>query len=359
MCIHDSVTIGHVQSAKDEQELISLARSALSSCNWTIGECASEWVKLYARGRTDADFGTAVGLSADQIFQRRRCYEKFGATFSNFESLSWSHFYAALNWEDAPECLRWADDVHATVSEMKAWRRAQRGEDLTTAADPQTEGGNIPDESEDAEAAPPRDDVTVAPSRKRGKKKKRATGSKSSSPEPAPEPETPASQKLNVNDAVLSLRNLMRSVEKEIDPEDIAEVYEELLSWARKLSPPIDASGKFKPPRTEAELSLFRDAVKAYCDDRQNGIDPDSFVDYHQSQGWKKSNGKPLVDWKAAVRTWERKQPRQLSQGGSKVERKNQDTAERMEQGRRFRERGTQQQHEPPVANIPDSEVPF
>ena len=48
--------------------------------------------------------------------------------------MKWSHFYAAINWDDAAECLQWADDVQAGVAEMKAWRRAQRGEDLNTPA---------------------------------------------------------------------------------------------------------------------------------------------------------------------------------------------------------------------------------
>jgi hypothetical protein len=71
-----------------------------------------------------------VGLSGDQIFQRRRVWESFGDTYSNFTGLKWSFFYVALNWDDAADCLTWAQEADATVSEMRAWRRAQRGEDL-------------------------------------------------------------------------------------------------------------------------------------------------------------------------------------------------------------------------------------
>ena len=71
-----------------------------------------------------------VGLSGDQIYQRRRVWEAFGAVQRNFPSLKWSFFYVALNWDDAEDCLQWAADSDATVSEMRAWRRAQRGEDL-------------------------------------------------------------------------------------------------------------------------------------------------------------------------------------------------------------------------------------
>lgn len=114
-----------------ESALIARAQSALSHCNWEVGECAALWTKRFARGRTDADFGILVGLSADQVYQRRRVWETFGDVTENYPALKWSHFYSALNWDDAAECLQWAQDVQAGVAEMKAWRRAQRGEDLS------------------------------------------------------------------------------------------------------------------------------------------------------------------------------------------------------------------------------------
>lgn len=46
--------------------------------------------------------------------------------------------------------------------------------------------------------------------------------------------------------------------------------------------------------------------VSAYCKERQNNVDPERFVAYYESQHWKKANGQPLEDWKAAVRYWER-----------------------------------------------------
>lgn len=45
--------------------------------------------------------------------------------------------------------------------------------------------------------------------------------------------------------------------------------------------------------------------VEAYCKERRNGIDARSFMDYYESVGWKVGN-KPMKDWRAAVRTWER-----------------------------------------------------
>jgi hypothetical protein len=123
---------GSVEAVREETEasLIARAQVAVSRCNWEVGECAALWTKRFARGRTDSDFAALVSLSADQVYQRRRVWETFADVFQNYPTLRWSHFYSAINWDDAAECLQWAEDVQAGVAEMKAWRRAQRGEDL-------------------------------------------------------------------------------------------------------------------------------------------------------------------------------------------------------------------------------------
>lgn len=66
--------------------------------------------------------------------------------------------------------------------------------------------------------------------------------------------------------------------------------------------PPAPASygkKKFVPPTL--------DEVAAYCNERHNGINPSAFVDYYEARGWKYGTGKPMANWKAAVRTWEQK----------------------------------------------------
>ena len=46
--------------------------------------------------------------------------------------------------------------------------------------------------------------------------------------------------------------------------------------------------------------------VKQYCESRKNGLDPEAFIAYYDSVGWK-VNTKPMRDWKAAVITWEKR----------------------------------------------------
>ena len=113
-----------------ERQLIELAELTNSNAAWMIGQVAAEWIRRHAKGRTDADLASMLGMSPDQVYQRRRVWETFADVRTAFPSLHWSHFFAALTWDDAANCLTWANDVGATVAEMRAWRRAQRGEDL-------------------------------------------------------------------------------------------------------------------------------------------------------------------------------------------------------------------------------------
>lgn len=46
--------------------------------------------------------------------------------------------------------------------------------------------------------------------------------------------------------------------------------------------------------------------IKAYCEERNNDIDPENFFNFYESKGWVVGKS-PMKDWKAAIRTWERK----------------------------------------------------
>lgn len=53
---------------------------------------------------------------------------------------------------------------------------------------------------------------------------------------------------------------------------------------------------RFAPPTIEE--------VKTYVNEKGYSIDPERFCDYYIANGWTQGKGKPIVDWKAAVRTW-------------------------------------------------------
>ena len=54
----------------------------------------------------------------------------------------------------------------------------------------------------------------------------------------------------------------------------------------------------FAPPTLEE--------VRAYCMERNNGIDPEYWMDYYAARDWVMTNRKKMSDWKAGIRTWEK-----------------------------------------------------
>ena len=46
--------------------------------------------------------------------------------------------------------------------------------------------------------------------------------------------------------------------------------------------------------------------VKEYCSERKNNVDPEAFIDFYESKGWKIGNNQ-MKDWKASIRTWEKR----------------------------------------------------
>lgn len=47
--------------------------------------------------------------------------------------------------------------------------------------------------------------------------------------------------------------------------------------------------------------------VAAYCKERNNGVNPENFIDFYESKGWMVGKNK-MQNWKACVRTWEKKE---------------------------------------------------
>lgn len=60
--------------------------------------------------------------------------------------------------------------------------------------------------------------------------------------------------------------------------------------------------------RSRAFTPPTREEVKAYCQERNKGVNPDKWYDFYESKGWMVGKNK-MKDWKASVRTWEEKKP--------------------------------------------------
>lgn len=102
----------------------------------------------------------------------------------------------------------------------------------------------------------------------------------------------------------------------------IGEIREEKVSIGKErieeLAPPSVAAShsRFIKPTVEE--------IAAYCSERKNNVDPQAFFDFYESKGWRVGN-QPMKDWKASVRTWERREkpskPRADKPSGDKYKR--------------------------------------
>ena len=68
---------------------------------------------------------------------------------------------------------------------------------------------------------------------------------------------------------------------------------------------------RFKKPTLEE--------VQSYCLERNNNINAELFIDYYESNGWKVGKNS-MKDWKAAVRTWEKKGSTKVDERQKRIE---------------------------------------
>ena len=76
------------------------------------------------------------------------------------------------------------------------------------------------------------------------------------------------------------------------------------------------SASRFSPPTV--------DQVREYCLERKNHIDPEQFVDHYTANGWRVGGKSPMKDWKACVRTWEKRDPLPRNGSGQDKPRKGQ-----------------------------------
>lgn len=73
---------------------------------------------------------------------------------------------------------------------------------------------------------------------------------------------------------------------------------------AKPPTAPKKQKNRFVPPSV--------DEVRSYCTERGNNVDPQRFVDFYTANGWTQGRGKPIKDWRAAVRIWESREAQRV-----------------------------------------------
>ncbi|MDM4017678.1 hypothetical protein [Roseiconus lacunae] len=113
---------------------VGLWNKLISTTNWEKGKIISEWrAKLIASGVDATQYSDEAwsrrvgGVTSPHVGRLRRVYERFGDSFQSYENLYWSHFLAALDWEDAPMWLEGAAKEKWSISAMRESRWKAEG----------------------------------------------------------------------------------------------------------------------------------------------------------------------------------------------------------------------------------------
>jgi hypothetical protein len=105
----------------------------ISRTNWEKGHIINQWRQtLIDSGVPSTNYSDEAwarqvgGVTAPHVGRLRRVFDRFGATCKSYPELSWTHFLAAMDWDDAPLWLQGANDGGWSVSAL----RRQRAETL-------------------------------------------------------------------------------------------------------------------------------------------------------------------------------------------------------------------------------------
>jgi len=139
----------------DSQPFVGRWNRLVSTTNWEKGRIIHQWREALVEANAPAtDFSDEAwarlvgGVTGQHVGRLRRVYVRFADSFTSFDSLYWSHFQAALDWEDAEMWLEGGVQNGWSVSQMRRQRWETIGGD-----EPQDEEIVVSELDEDFEPA--------------------------------------------------------------------------------------------------------------------------------------------------------------------------------------------------------------
>ncbi|MAT72935.1 MAG: hypothetical protein CMJ58_25925 [Planctomycetaceae bacterium] len=144
----DTTPAADSTAAEAGQQFVGQWNTLISTTNWEKGRIICQWREaLQAEGAAVTEYSDEAwanlvgGVTSQHVGRLRRVSQRFGDSIEQYDGLYWSHFQAAIDWDDAEMWLEGAIHNGWSVSQM----RGKRWE--TTGA---------------AGEAPPEDDAAVA-----------------------------------------------------------------------------------------------------------------------------------------------------------------------------------------------------
>ena len=220
----------------------------ISTTNWEKGRIICQWRDdLIAAGAAVTEYSDEAwsqlvgGVTSQHVGRLRRVFQRFGEASDQYEGLYWSHFQAALDWEDAEMWLEGAIHKGWSVSQM-------RGKRWETVGKP---GETMPADESDAEQAVDEDAPWVgdetAPATSESAEVKTVEGTAKREKEESDEDDEEASERSSSSsddyEAPKSSPKSRSRLGVEVDelPEDLADAFEQFklaiiaqrrLSWS-------------------------------------------------------------------------------------------------------------------------------
>lgn len=158
----DSALVDHAS-----EQFLGRWKRLVSTTNWEKGQIIHQWREALAASDapvaeySDEAWSRRVGnVTPQHVGRLRRVFEGFGAMHEDYPGLYWSHFQAALDWDDAEMWLEGAVQNDWSISEMRHKRWETHG--ALAADEPRDDDASLAAPvDEDVDAADPAVDVTT------------------------------------------------------------------------------------------------------------------------------------------------------------------------------------------------------
>lgn len=125
----DAVAQQNAENQNVGAEYVGAWNSLISTTNWEKGRIICEWRDQLASEGAEANAYSdeawtrlVGGVTSQHVGRLRRVYRRFAETREDYAGLYWSHFQAALDWNDAEMWLEGAVGSGWSVSQMRRQR---------------------------------------------------------------------------------------------------------------------------------------------------------------------------------------------------------------------------------------------
>lgn len=133
--VEESKIVVSSNATSKSEPFIGQWNQLISTTNWDKGEIICQWRdslkknQVAASDYSDEAWSQLVGgVTPQHVGRLRRTFERFGHVFKEYDGVYWSHFYAALDWDDAEMWLEGAVQNNWSISAMRQQRWETMGQ---------------------------------------------------------------------------------------------------------------------------------------------------------------------------------------------------------------------------------------